>query len=363
MSERLRRIALSVLLTVVASRADAALFGAVAPQTPHPAVCRVAVEERDGKAFGSGTLIDCREAYGLVVTNWHVVHEAKGKIEVRFPDGFTSEARPLKLDETWDLAALVIWRPPTAPARLAMSPPQPGDRLTICGYGQGEYLQQTGRCTDYYSPEVGEPQEIVELNVQARQGDSGGPIFNDRGELAGVLFGAARGTTLGSFGGRVQTFLATLAPDIGAAKQSMLVAQSQSAAPMVAAAAPITAVATQGGGDPFLAAERAAPTRVSHFPTPPPALSDRSSAPQLAASHRLAEASHHSAEAWKPAATDPPVAFPSAPAPPCVGVSAQFSEVSAAPQAETLDWYEEGRTLLALVGIAAIVMTGLRTLG
>lgn len=354
MSAWRRRILVSVLLALTVSGADAALFGVVAPQTPHPAVCRVAVEERDGKAYGSGTLIDCREAYGLVVTNWHVVHEAKGKIEVRFPDGFTSEARPLKLDETWDLAALVVWRPPIAPARLAMSPPQPGDRLTICGYGQGEYLQQTGRCTDYYSPEVGEPQEIVELNVQARQGDSGGPIFNDRGELAGVLFGAARGTTLGSFGGRVQTFLATLAPDIGAAKQPTLLAQLPSSMPPTEQVAR-TATPLPATGDPFLAAERAAPTPVSHFPTPPPALSDRSSAPQLAASH-------HTAEAWKPAAIEPPVAS-TAPVPPGVGVSAQFSEVSAAPQAETLDWYEEGRTLLALVGIAAIVMTGLRTLG
>jgi serine protease Do len=358
MSAWRRRIMVSILLALTVSGADAALFGTVA-QTPHPAVCRVAVEERDGKAFGSGTLIDCREAYGLVVTNWHVVHEAKGKIEVRFPDGFTSEARPLKLDETWDLAALVVWRPPIAPARLAMSPPQPGDRLTICGYGQGEYLQQTGRCTDYYSPEVGEPQEIVELNVQARQGDSGGPIFNDRGELAGVLFGAARGTTLGSFGGRVQTFLATLAPDIGAAKQPTLLAQVQPPVePVAGTAAPLPVT-----GDPFLAAERAAPTPVSQFPTPPPALSDRSSAPQLAASHRLAEASHHTAEAWKPAAIEPTAAAPSTPAPSRVGVSTQFSEVSAAPEAETLDWYEEGRTLLALVGIAAIVMTGLRTLG
>jgi hypothetical protein len=56
---------------------------------------------------------------------------------------------------------------------------------------------------------------MVELDVEARQGDSGGPIFNQRGQLAGVLFGAGQGTTLGSFGGRVQSFLATLAPDIG----------------------------------------------------------------------------------------------------------------------------------------------------
>jgi hypothetical protein len=73
---------------------------------------------------------------------------------------------------------------------------------------------------------------MVELDVEARQGDSGGPIFNDRGELAGVLFGAGQGTTLGSFGGRVESFLASLAPDIGQARDRAF-AQTDSSPPAV----------------------------------------------------------------------------------------------------------------------------------
>jgi S1-C subfamily serine protease len=186
-----------------------------APSQPHPAVARIIVAERDGTAFGSGTLVDVRDGYGLVLTNWHVVRDATGSIEVLFPGGFYSQARALKLDRDWDLAALVVWRPPAEPVPLASRPPQPGDRLTIAGYGRGTYRQVSGRCTRYYSPKVHLPKELVELDVEARQGDSGGPIFNDRGELAGVLFGAGRGTTIGSFQGRVKTFLASLAPDIG----------------------------------------------------------------------------------------------------------------------------------------------------
>jgi hypothetical protein len=119
------------------------------------------------------------------------------------------------MDPEWDLAALVIWRPPCEPVALAERPPHPGDQLTICGYGAGNYRAVTGRCTQFYAPRLELPLELVELDVQARQGDSGGPIFNNRGELAGVLFGAGEGTTLGSFQGRVKTFLASLAPDIG----------------------------------------------------------------------------------------------------------------------------------------------------
>jgi hypothetical protein len=56
---------------------------------------------------------------------------------------------------------------------------------------------------------------MVEVAVVARQGDSGGPIFNQRGELAGVLFGSAHGTTTGSYCGRIGGFLASLGPDVG----------------------------------------------------------------------------------------------------------------------------------------------------
>src|SRR5690606_10770202 len=166
---------------------------------PHPAVARIIVPEVDGTAYGSGTLIDKRDQYGLVLTNWHVVEGASETIEVQFPDGFRSQARALKVDSDWDLAALVIWKPNCEPVRLASRAPRAGDVLTIWGYGAGDFGRATGRCTQYYSPQLDLPGELVELDVEARQGDSGGPILNGQGELAGVLFGAGRGTTLGSF--------------------------------------------------------------------------------------------------------------------------------------------------------------------
>jgi len=182
---------------------------------PHPAVARIIVPERGATSYGSGTLIDARDKYGLVITNWHVVRDGTGTIEVVFPDGFRSAARALKVDHHWDLAALVIWRPPAEPVPLATTAPRPGELLTIAGYGKGNYRAVSGYCTQYVAPAANLPFEMVELNVEARQGDSGGPIFNSKGELAGVLFGAGRGTTSGSYCGRVSGFLASLSPDIG----------------------------------------------------------------------------------------------------------------------------------------------------
>lgn len=192
--------------------------------TPHPAVARVIVPEGRVTSFGSGTLVDVREQYGLVVTNWHVVRDSEGIVEVVFPSGFRSHARPLKVDSNWDLAALVIWRPQIEPVKISTQPPRPGDLLTIHGYGRGQYRIATGRCTAYYAPHRNYPMEMVELDVEARQGDSGGPILNQRGEIAGVLFGAGQGTTLGSFAPRVSNFLASLAPDIGQVKDQAQVA-------------------------------------------------------------------------------------------------------------------------------------------
>lgn len=207
---------------------------------PHPAVARIIAPEDGATAYGSGTLVGVREQHGLVITNWHVVRDATGLVEVVFPDGFRSHAKPLKVDQDWDLAALVIWRPAVEPVKIAAQPPRPGDILTIHGYGQGKYRIATGRCTNYYAPQPNYPHEMVELDVEARQGDSGGPIFNQSGELAGVLFGAGQGTTMGSFAPRVRVFLAQVAPDLEQANAQAQLAVADHPAPAVATSAPQT---------------------------------------------------------------------------------------------------------------------------
>jgi hypothetical protein len=190
---------------------------ATASQTPHPAIVRVVVPQKDATSYGSGTLVDAGADYGLVITNWHVVRDASGPIHVQFPGGFRTGATVLKIDADWDLAALGIWKPPVSPLPITTAPPQPGEPLAIAGYGSGSYRLATGRCTKYYSPGKNLPYEIVEVSTPARNGDSGGPILNQRGEIAGVLFGEGQGHTAGSYGGRVERFLADVRPLVGGA--------------------------------------------------------------------------------------------------------------------------------------------------
>ena len=177
------------------------------PTPPHPAVVRIIATEQGGASMGSGSLIARDAASGLVITNWHVVRDATADPMVVFPDGFQSVGKIQKTDADWDLALLKIQRPNVPPVVLANQPPLPGDPLTIAGYGRGTYRAATGKCTQYVSPGLRMPFEMVEVSVAARQGDSGGPILNQQGELAGVLFGAGWGRTSGSYSGRVRKFL------------------------------------------------------------------------------------------------------------------------------------------------------------
>lgn len=185
---------------------------------PHPAVVRVVVPERGGTSLGSGTLVDVRGDYGLVVTNWHVVANAAAPPSVIFADGFRSAAVVVKTDRDWDLAALAIWRPGVEPVPLSDQAPRPGEWLTIAGYGGGPYRAAGGQCTQYVSPGRRFPMDMVEVAAAARQGDSGGPIFNESGQLAGVLFGAGQGRTAGSYSGRVRGFLQSVLPEGGLAE-------------------------------------------------------------------------------------------------------------------------------------------------
>lgn len=178
--------------------------------TPHPAVARIVAPDSSGASMGSGVLVDVNRSQGLVLTNWHVVRDSRSAVLVQFPDGFQSAGTVVRWDEAWDLAAIVVWKPTATPIALAQMPPQIGERLTIAGFGRGVYREEAGECTEYLSPGTGYAKEFVELKATARQGDSGGPIFNEQRELAGVLFGQNEGRTIGSCSTRVRAFLTSV---------------------------------------------------------------------------------------------------------------------------------------------------------
>ena len=187
------------------------------PQQPNqqqmlPSVVRIIAFESSGQSFGTGSYIGTYGEYGLVVTNHHVVSDTGNArlVHVHFPSGFSSFGAVIKTDDIWDLALIAVSKPPPSIPMLsiASTPARPGDPLWIVGFGSGDYRIAPGRCVRYLAPDEGFPLEIMEVSVSARKGDSGGPILNQRGELAGVLFGSDMvQNTAGSYSERVNRFL------------------------------------------------------------------------------------------------------------------------------------------------------------
>jgi hypothetical protein len=160
---------------------------------------------------------------------------------------------------------------------------------------------------------------MVELSAGARQGDSGGPILNQRGELAGVLFGTAAGQTTGSYCGRVRSFLASVDADFRRlpSAPTMVAQQSPRVTPPTAPQPSVASPAEPGF--------QRAPTE-SPVMRPPVASIPGGYAPL----------------AGPPQAAPPPGSAPDAPAEPSA--------------------FDQVKSFLAAVGLFAIFMHGLRLL-
>ena len=201
----------------IARRVPAVQTHQQASQQILPFVVRIIAFDPSGQSFGTGSYIGTYGEYGVILTNWHVVSDTNGLIHVHFPSGFSSFGAKIKRDKKWDLALVAISRPPqTIPALpIAQTPARQGDPLWIAGFGSGSYRMVGGQCVRYLALPPENPNdgsallyEIIEVSVSARKGDSGGPILNQRGELAGVLFGSDMVQhTAGSYSGRVNRFL------------------------------------------------------------------------------------------------------------------------------------------------------------
>jgi len=298
--------------------------------------------------MGSGALVALDASHGLVLTNWHVVRDAVGPISVEFPDGFRSGAVLLRTDRDWDLAALAIWKPGVQPIPLATQSPQPGEWLWIAGYGSGSYRAAAGRCTEYLSPGGNLPNEMVELEASARLGDSGGPILNGRGELAGILFGTGFGKTMGSYCGRVRTFLVSVGSDFQRLPSNpTMVAQ----APPPYRPAPLIAIT-------------AGPAAAGNVPAGSSPAGD--SPPPNGYPAGAAATSPSRVEV----ATGPPRAYAQTPTPatsqqpaPSVAASCTPGEPAGQPQSLQPSRGEQIKTSLAAIGILFLVFHGIRLVG
>jgi len=185
-------------------------------QTPnlgvvHPAVARIVNQVGNQRYYGSGTLVK-NDLSGLLITCAHLFRHGAGNVSAIFPNGRCCSARVLKTDSRWDLAAIEVSRSDATPVKIAEKYPQPGTPLSSCGYGpDGRYLCNQGIAQGYTKTGNTETTETLQISGVARDGDSGGPIFNSQGQLAGVTWGTDGHMVSATYCGRIQKFLATIA--------------------------------------------------------------------------------------------------------------------------------------------------------
>jgi serine protease Do len=137
------------------------------------------VEIQEG--LGSGFVV---ESDGVIVTNHHVVGSATA-LDVALQDGrhFT-DVTVLRLDEQNDLALLSIPAKGLPVVPLATKEVRIGARAIAIGSPLGlEYTLTEGIVSALRKTEG---TQFLQMQTSIAPGSSGGPLFNDRGELIGV---------------------------------------------------------------------------------------------------------------------------------------------------------------------------------
>lgn len=173
------------------------------PALNSSAHCRITV---GCGTLGSGTLVDCNQSVGLVLTCSHLFDDSTSQIIVTFPNGRKFEARLVDIDRTHDLAGLAIRRPEVAP--LAVSADDPNGLLTACGFGpNGQFRPIRGAITGHPTI-VGATDPSTTITGAVRPGDSGGGVLNTGGQLVGVIWGQRDNQTYATCGKPIRDFVA-----------------------------------------------------------------------------------------------------------------------------------------------------------
>jgi serine protease Do len=142
------------------------------------------------KGLASGVLIS-RD--GRILTAAHVVQTAE-KVEVQFVDGTREPAKILSSVPYADVALIKVDRvPPSAhPAPVGNSDPmQVGDRVFVVGAPfELSYTLTAGYISGRRAPErIKGPlssMELFQTDAAINKGNSGGPMFNTKGEVVGI---------------------------------------------------------------------------------------------------------------------------------------------------------------------------------
>ena len=150
-------------------------------------------QSRQGTSTGSGFILTDD---GYVVTNYHVIEPAckyNYKITVLFKDGTSYDASVTGFEEDSDVAVLKIDANDLSPVSIGNSDNiAVGDSVFAIGHPLGEldFSMTSGRVSaldrSITADRNSAPINMFQFDAAINSGNSGGPVFNESGEVIGI---------------------------------------------------------------------------------------------------------------------------------------------------------------------------------
>jgi S1-C subfamily serine protease len=146
-----------------------------------------------GVATGSGFAL----APDILVTNRHVLAGAD-RLQISTARGETLDVTFAAVGTLGDLGLVVVDRQLPATATYG-SAPNPGDVVTAVGYPLGgELTLSPGIVVDRVDGStLGIPGTVMRLTADIQPGNSGGPVFDRRGRIGGIVYAIELATGFG----------------------------------------------------------------------------------------------------------------------------------------------------------------------
>ncbi len=150
----------------------------------------------ESTSAGSGFVLS---ADGYIVTNCHVISGVTS-ISVTFYDGTKMDAKLIGSDETNDIALLKVEATDLRPVTLGSSDSlKVGEPVVAIGNALGELsFSLTAGYVSGMNREIttdGTAINMIQTDVAINSGNSGGPLFNSKGEVVGITSAKYSGTT------------------------------------------------------------------------------------------------------------------------------------------------------------------------
>lgn len=150
-------------------------------------------QKRAWETRGAGVLVgDGRHA----LTAAHVLADTES-VRVKLAGGEWRSARVVRSQEHFDVALLEIEGEPGQPASIAPALPRQGQAIAAIGSPAGLDYSMSAGIVSRYGVAVGlfAPALMMDTDARITGGNSGGPVFNARGEAVGIVSSSTHGFT------------------------------------------------------------------------------------------------------------------------------------------------------------------------